>query len=58
VHVQLIQNIMRLWRPNGWHGAPALLAVAALLAGAIGLAYMLYRFVEMPCMRLLRPKKS
>lgn len=58
VHVELIQNIMRAWRPNGWHGATAMLVVAALLACAIGLAYLLYRLVEMPCMRLLRPKKS
>lgn len=58
VHVQLIQNIMRIWHPHGWNGPTALLAVAALLAGAIGLAYLLYRTVEMPCMRALRPKKS
>jgi peptidoglycan/LPS O-acetylase OafA/YrhL len=56
VHVELIQNIMRIWRPNGWHGATALLVVPCLLAVAIGLAYLLYRFVEMPSMRLLRPK--
>jgi len=58
VHVELIQQIMRLWRPGGWYGGTALLMVFALLAGATGLAYLLYRCVEMPCMRLLRPKKS
>lgn len=58
VHVELIQNIMRAWRPHGWHAETALLVIPCLLAGAIGLAYLLYRFVEMPFMRLLRPKKS
>jgi peptidoglycan/LPS O-acetylase OafA/YrhL len=56
VHVELVQNVMRLWRPEGWHGTTALLVIPALLAIAIGLAYLLYRFVEMPFMRLLRPK--
>jgi peptidoglycan/LPS O-acetylase OafA/YrhL len=58
VHVELIQNIMRAWRPEGWHGATALLVIPVLLAAAIALAYLLYRLVEMPCMRLLRPKKN
>ena len=58
VHVELIQNVMRAWRPHGWHGVTSLLVIPCLLAGAIGLAFLLYRFVEMPCMRLLRPKKG
>ncbi len=57
VHVELIQNLMRAWWPEGWHGASVLLVIPALLAAAIGLAYLLYHFVEMPCMRLLRPKR-
>ena len=56
VHVELIQNVMRAWHPQGWHGATVYLVIPALLAVAIGLAYLLYRFVEMPSMRLLRPK--
>jgi peptidoglycan/LPS O-acetylase OafA/YrhL len=58
VHVELIQNIMRAWRPEGWHPMTALVVIPALLAVAIGLAYLLYRFVEMPFMRRLRPKRG
>lgn len=58
VHVALIQNIMRAWHPKGWSGAESALVIPGLLALAILLAYLLYRFVELPCMRLLRPKKK
>ncbi|HEX4787806.1 MAG TPA: acyltransferase [Actinospica sp.] len=58
VHVTMIQDVMRLWRPRGWPGAEDALVIPVLLAFAILLAYLLYRFVEMPCMRLLRPKRK
>lgn len=58
VHVALIQNLMREWRPKGWSGAQPVVVIPALLAVAILLAYLLYRFVEIPCMRLLRPKRK
>jgi len=58
VHVALIQNLMREWHPRGWSGAEPALIIPALLGVAILLAYLLYRFVELPFMRLLRPRKK
>lgn len=56
VHVAMIQNIMREWYPHGWHGSTLVIVIPGLWCAATLLAWLLYRFVEVPCMRLLRPK--
>lgn len=58
VHVAMIDNFMRRWHPGGWSPYYAPVVIPAMLAAAVLLAYVLYRFVELPCMRLLRPKRK
>ena len=59
VHVFLIQTVLReLGRPGrGWGVGSAVFVIPAFLGAALVLAWLLHRFVEMPMMRLLGPKR-
>lgn len=61
VHVELVENLMLLAGHNG-HGWPNVLAgptaVACFLGLAIFAAWLLYRQVEVPMLRRLRPKRA
>jgi peptidoglycan/LPS O-acetylase OafA/YrhL len=60
VHVQFMKNMMRWAHRDNGHGWPAgkgLLVVVFFLAVSIFLAWLLYRFVETPMMRVLGPRR-
>jgi peptidoglycan/LPS O-acetylase OafA/YrhL len=59
VHLGVMQNVMRLMghQGHGWPGRKALVAMVFLLGVSIALAWLLYRFVEVPMMRVLRPRR-
>ncbi|MBC3839363.1 acyltransferase [Streptacidiphilus sp. 4-A2] len=58
VHVQLVSNVMRLVGRGGtgWHGAALPVALPVLLGCAVLTAYLLYRSVEVPLTKRLRPR--
>jgi peptidoglycan/LPS O-acetylase OafA/YrhL len=61
VHVELIANVMQLMGKAGigWRGAvTGPIAIAGVLGMSIVAAWLLYRCVEVPMMRRLRPKSS
>lgn len=61
VHVSFMKNVLRyLHRDNGhgWSAGRGLLMVAAFLGVSIFLAWLLYRFVETPMMRVLGPRRT
>ena len=60
VHVQLVMNVMRLIgrTGSGWHGTAMPLALLVLLGGAVLTAWLLYRAVEVPMTRRLRPRST
>ncbi|MBS2548269.1 acyltransferase [Catenulispora sp. NL8] len=60
VHVAFIENTLRwLHRDNGhgWGAGKGLLVVVFFLGVSIFLAWLLYRFVETPMMRILGPRR-
>jgi peptidoglycan/LPS O-acetylase OafA/YrhL len=59
VHVVVIANVMRLMGHgnHGWPSKKAAVAMLFFLVVSVGLAWLLYRFVEMPMMRVLRPRR-
>jgi len=59
VHLPVITNARRLFghSTSGWPAKKAVFAIAFFLGLSILLAWLLYRFVERPMMRVLRPRK-
>jgi peptidoglycan/LPS O-acetylase OafA/YrhL len=59
VHVFFMEYTLRWLGRNGvgWSGGKAAIVIPAFLAVSIFLAWLLYRFVEVPMMRRLGPKR-
>ncbi len=58
VHVFVIETVLR-WRnhPGGWEGWKGPVAAVGFLLVNLFLAWLLFRFVETPMMRILGPKR-